>query len=112
MSLNVPEPQVLVATGDSPWDHWVLLRRQQDAVWLALGPGIEVEVLDLKNHRIIAFVRGQDFPVDQDDEVRTFAHAPTERDMRDAHARATRAASLGGFSTGGPAGVAGGFAPR
>ena len=46
MSLDIPEPQVLVATNPGEWDHWVLLRRQQDAVWLALGPGLEVEVLD------------------------------------------------------------------
>ena len=50
MSLDIPEPQVLVSTGNDQWEHWVLLRRQQDAVWLALDPGSAVEVLHLKVH--------------------------------------------------------------
>ena len=112
MSLDIPEPQVLVSTGDGTWDHWVLLKRQQDAVWLALDPGSTVEALDLRVLRIIALARNQDFPVDEDEEVRTFDDAPSERDLRDAHARANRTAGLLGLPAGGAAGSAGGFAPR
>ena len=92
MSLDVPEPQVLVTTGEGSLDHWILLRRQQDAVWLALGAALEVEVLDLKEHRIIALSRGQGFSVDGEDTVHTFAEEPTELDLREAHARAARTA--------------------
>ena len=111
MSLDIPEPQVLVSTGNDQWEHWVLLRRQQDAVWLALDPGSTVEVLDLKVHRIIALARNQDFPLDPEDFVHTFSIPPTDRDLRDAHARANRTASLLGLPSGPPTGIAGGFAP-
>lgn len=112
MSLDVPEPQVLVASAAGEWDHWVLLRRQQDAVWLALGPGLEVEVLDLKSQRIVPVGRDQEFSVPAGDDVRTFDDVPTDRELRDAHARATRMASLLGLPVGAPAGAGTGFAPR
>ena len=112
MFFYIPEPQVLVTTGAGTWDHWVLLRRQQDAVWMALDPGLEFEALDLKVHRIIALARNQDLPVDAEDEVRTFDDPPADHDLRDAHARAYRTASLLVLPAGPATGSAGGFAPR
>ena len=112
MSLDVPEPQVLVSTGEHAWDRWVLSRRQPGALWLALGSGLEVEVLDVKDHRIIALTSAQKFSIEPEDEVRTFDDAQSEHDMRDAHSRAARMASLLGFPTRRPAGVSGGSAPR
>ena len=112
MSLDVPEPQVLVSTGNGEWDHWVLLRRQQEAVWLALGPGLEVEVLDLKGQRIVPVGRDQDFPIGAGDDVRTFENIPSDRELRDGHGRAARMASLLGLPVGAPSGLTSGFAPR
>ena len=112
MSLYMPEPQVLVATVPGARDHWVLLRRLQDAVWLALGSALEVEVLDLKEHRVIVLGWGHGFPLDGNDTVRTFVEEPTDLELREAHARAARKASLLGLLTGTAAGIPGGFAPR
>ena len=79
---------------------------------LALGSALEVEVLDFKEQRIMALGRGQDFPLEGNDTARTFAEEPTDLQLCEAHARATRTASLLGLSASAATGIPGGFAAR
>ena len=65
MSLDVPEPQILIAYPEDPtytWHHRVLLRRLREATWILLTPDEEVQVEDLTHHAVLALARNQAMP--------------------------------------------------
>ena len=71
MSLDVPEPQILIAYPEDPaftWHHRVLLRRLTGATWVVLTPDEEVQVEDLSHHSVIAMARNSPVPADVGDD--------------------------------------------
>ena len=67
MSLDIAEPQILIAYPEDPtftWHHRVLLRRLHGSTWIVLTPDEEVQVEDLSHHAVTALSRNSPMPRD------------------------------------------------
>jgi hypothetical protein len=95
--LDVAEPQVLIQNPGGaafPWTHVVLLRRLQEARWLALKPAGIVDTVDLTALRIIAIGRRATFPDAVIGLVGEFDTAPSAGALSLFHAQAVQTAGL------------------
>jgi hypothetical protein len=65
MSLDIPEPQVLVRfpNDDIEWHHRVLLAQLDAGAWIVGTPDFEVQTCDLARKTIRALARNSPFPV-------------------------------------------------
>ena len=98
VSLDIDEPQVLIDFFNDENFHWhqrVLLRRIQGSTWLASTPTLDVEIVDLSEHRVLAVARGARFPARAVGNL--FAFDPfDEGDLADLHAQANAIADVMG----------------
>jgi len=100
MALDCEEPQVLVRFVDDQiqWHHRVLIRRLSAAIWIALTPDGELQVIDLSEYDILPLARGGNIPAQAGGDTYLFG-GPLGAELSGYHAAATRMASVLGATT-------------
>ena len=113
-TLDIPEAQVCVDYFDGPefsWHHRVLVVAGPSAGdWVGFSPDLEVQVIKLSEHRVVALQRAVPFPARARGEVYACG-AVSDAELERVRLEARALARVLGYP-GVPAAVAGGGIPR
>ena len=106
LTLDIPQRQVLVdffgdANGLS-WHHRVLCHGVGPGAWIALTPDLEVERINLNEHRVVGLPRAGQFPRARYAETYHFAADIGDQEWRTALAAARELAAVLGEPADGP----------